>query len=84
MDEELFQEELYNIIDNQIADNDPKETGKTMKKLQKMGLDEAKAKELIAKCLAIELLDVIENGNTYNHERYVQNLKRLPFEPQQD
>ena len=83
MNEEEFQEELYQIVENQLADNDPKETRKTLKKLQKMGLDEEKSKELIAKCLAIELLDVIENGSTYNHQRYVQNLKRLPFEPQQ-
>ncbi|MEX1002414.1 MAG: hypothetical protein WDZ35_09905 [Crocinitomicaceae bacterium] len=82
MNDNDFQEELYQILDNQIADKDPKETGETLEKLKKMGMDESKAKELMASCLAIELLDVIEKGNAYNHERYVSNLKRLPFEPQ--
>ncbi|MBD3637773.1 MAG: hypothetical protein HUJ25_10495 [Crocinitomicaceae bacterium] len=82
MDNEALREEIFNIIDNQIADNDPKETKETLEKLISMGLDEQSAKELIAKCLSIELMDVIENGATYNHQRYVSNLKRLPMEPE--
>ncbi|MDC3352259.1 hypothetical protein OAV92_03330 [Crocinitomicaceae bacterium] len=81
MEDEDFREEVRTIVDNQIADNDPKVVRKTMDKLIILGLNETEAKELIGKCLAVELLDVIQNGASYNEKRYLQNLNRLPIEP---
>ena len=81
MEDEDFREEVRTIVDNQIADNDPKVVRKTMDKLIILGLNETEAKELIGKCLAVELLDVIQNGASYNEKRYLQNLTRLQIEP---
>ena len=81
MEDEDFREEVRTIVDNQIADNDPKVVRKTMDKLIILGLNETEAKELIGKCLAVELLDVIQNGASYNEKRYLQNPNRLPIEP---
>jgi hypothetical protein len=81
MEDEDFLKEVEQIIDNQLADNDPKEVGQTLQKLKVLGVHDDEAKEMIGKCLAIELLDVIQNGATYNAKRYISNLKRLPMEP---
>lgn len=84
MEDEEFIEEVRNIVENQISDNEPKAVRKTLDKLKILGLTENEAKTLIGKCLAIELLDVIQNGSSYNEKRYLQNLNRLPIEPSND
>lgn len=84
MEDEDFQQEVHEIVQNQLADNDPKEVAQTLKKLKLLGIDEEQGKTLIGKCLAIELLDVIQNEATYNAKRYINNLKRLPMEPNAD
>ena len=81
MEDEDFLQEVEQIIDNQLAENDPKEVGQALQKLTILGINKDEAKEMIGKCLAIELLDVIQNGATYNAKRYISNLKRLPMEP---
>ena len=76
-----LRDQIFEIIKNQIRDNNPPETKKTFDRLRKQGYDEFQAKQMIGQCLAVELFGVMKHGTPYNHERYVKNLKALPKEP---
>ena len=76
-----LREQIFEIIKNQLRDNDPPETKETFDRLQKQGFDDFQIRQMIGQCLAIELFDVMENRKPYNNERYVRNLLTLPKEP---
>ena len=78
---ELLRDQIFGIIENQIEANDPPETRETLERLRKEGYDEFTAKQLIGQCVTVELYDVMQNGNAFDEERYIQNLKNLPKEP---
>jgi len=75
------EEQIFEIIKNQLKDNDPPETKETFVRLKKQGFDDFQTKKTIGQCLAIELFDVMKHGKPYNNERYVKNLLALPKEP---
>jgi hypothetical protein len=76
-----LREQIFEIIKNQLRDNDPPETKITYDRLIKNGFDEFQTRQMIGQCLAVELFDVIKNGKPYDNERYIKNLKKLPKEP---
>ncbi len=78
---EKLREQIFEIIKNQIRDNDPPETKITYNRLIKNGFDDFQTRQLIGQCLAVELFDVMKFGKPYNNERFIQNLLALPKEP---
>ena len=78
---QILSGQISGILESQIQLNNPPEVVTTLERLQKEGLDEAKAKQLIGQCLSFELFNAIENGESFNNERYVRNLNGLPSEP---
>ena len=78
---EKIREQIFEIIKNQIRDNDPPETKATFERLRKHGFDDFQTKQMIGQCLAVELFDVMKFGKPYNNERYIKNLLALPKEP---
>lgn len=80
--EDITRDEYLEIIENQINDKDPIETKKTFERLVNEGFSEEEAKNLLADCIAIEIVDVIQNGKNFNKLRYVLNLANLPKAPQ--
>lgn len=76
-----MRDQVFEIIENQLNENDPPETKVTFDRLRKEGFDDLQAKQLIGQCLIVEIFDVIKYGKEYNNERYIQNLKALPKEP---
>ena len=76
-----LREEYLEIIENQMKDKDPIETKTTFTRLMGEGHSAEDAKNMLADCIAIEVVDVIENGKTFNKIRYVLNLAGLPGEP---
>ena len=76
-----LREQIFEIIKNQIRDNDPPETKVTYDRLLKQGFDDFQTRQMIGQCLAIELFNVMKFGKSYNNERYIKNLKALPKEP---
>jgi hypothetical protein len=78
---EKLREQIFEIIENQLRDNDPPETKATYDRLQKEGFDDFQTRQMIGQCLAVELFDVFKFGKPYNNERYIKNLKSLPKEP---
>lgn len=78
---ETLKEQILEILENQIQENDPKETNQSLERLIGLGYSETQAKQLIGQCLVIELFDVIKNEKPFNQLRYISNLKYLPKEP---
>ena len=74
-------EHIFEIIKNQIKNNDPPETKITYDRLRKEGFDDFETKQLIGQCVAVEIFQLLKYGKPYDNERYVQNLKNLPEEP---
>ena len=77
----ILREQIFEIIKNQLRDNDPPETKTTYGRLIKNGFDDFQTRQMIGQCLAVELFDVMKFGKPYNNERYIKNLKALPKEP---
>jgi len=78
---EKLREQIFEIIKNQIQDNDPLETKLTYDRLRKQGYEDFTSRQMIGQCLALELFDVLKNKKPYNNERYIKNLLALPKEP---
>lgn len=76
-----IREQIFEIIKNQIKDNNPPETKITYDRLINKGFDDFQIKQMIGQCLAVELFDVMKFRKPYNNERYIKNLKALPKEP---
>lgn len=78
---EELREQIFEIIKNQLRDNNPPETKATYDRLQKQGYDDFETKQMIGQCLSVELFNVLKFGKPYNNERYIKNLRALPKEP---
>ena len=78
---DILREQIFEIIKNQLKNNDPPETKITYNRLIKAGYDDFQTRQMIGQCLAIELFEVIKNGKPYSNARYIKNLKKLPKEP---
>jgi hypothetical protein len=76
-----MREQIFEIIENQLRDNNPPETKATYNRLIKSGFDDLQTRQMIAQCLVVEIFDALKYGKPYNNERYVKNLKALPKEP---
>lgn len=78
---ENLRKQIFEIIKNQLRDNNPPETKLTFDRLRKQGYDDFQIRQLIGQCLAVELFDVMKFGKPYNNVRYIKNLSALPIEP---
>jgi hypothetical protein len=78
---EILREQIFEIIKNQLRDNDPPETKETFDRLRKQGFDDFQTRQMIGQCLAVELFDVMKNRKPYNNERYTKSLLALPKKP---
>ena len=77
----IIREQIFEVIKNQIRDNNPPETKQTLDRLKKDGFSDLEARELIGMCITIELFDIMKNKKVFNEKRYIQNLQNLPAEP---
>jgi hypothetical protein len=66
------------VVENQLRDNDPPETRKTYDRLCTEGFTENNAKVLIASVIAFETYKIMLTNSSFNRERFVGNLNKLP------
>ena len=78
---EAMRQQIFEIIKNQIKDNNPPETKATYDRLRKEGFDDFVTKQLIGQCIAVELFQIMKFAKPFNKERYIKNLLQLPKEP---
>jgi len=63
-------------------DNNPPETRQTYERLLREGSSENDAKVLIASVVSVEIFDIVNRREPYNHELFVEALSRLPKLPE--
>lgn len=74
---------LLTAIDAQMKANDPPETLQTLVRLMEAGHSRDEAMKFIASALIAEVTNVLRENSSYDRDRYVANLKRLPMLPWQ-
>ena len=72
---------IMQVVENQLRDGTPPETKQTLDRLMSDGIQEAKAKRLIACVVAGEIYEILKFKQPYNRERFVNALQRLPVLP---
>jgi hypothetical protein len=74
-------EAIIETIENQLRDNDPPETKKTLERLMLSGESRENAMRYIASALSVEIFEALKNETPYDEGRYLMNLKKLPELP---
>lgn len=80
-DGQLAGEAIVQVVENQIADNNPPETKEALERLMENGETRENAMRYIASVLSIEIFGALKHQEPYNNERYLKNLKALPVLP---
>lgn len=80
-DPERARAAMIEAIEAQLRSDDPPETRQTLERLMQTGLSRDEAMKCIAGALIREVFSVLKDGSSYDRERYVANLKRLPKLP---
>ena len=78
---DILSKQIFEIITNQIKNNDPPETKLTYKRLIDSGYSDFETKQLIGQCVTIEIFNVLKHKMPFDEKRYVKNLQQLPKEP---
>jgi hypothetical protein len=76
-----LREQIFQIIENQIENNDPPDTALTFNRLKKEGFDDFTVKQLIGQCVAVEIYNVMKYKKPFVEKRYIKNLNKLPKGP---
>jgi hypothetical protein len=72
---------LMEVVENQLRDDTPPETSRTLARLVAKGYPREKAMELIACVVCSEIFDILRRNELYDEVRYVAALRRLPRLP---
>jgi len=78
---EKLRKAILKVIQTQIRDNDPPETGQTLARLKQEGFSEAEALKLIGYVVASEVFAVLKKNRKYDNDKYISALKALPALP---
>jgi hypothetical protein len=81
MNKDQRKELIIEIVDKQIQENSPPETRETLDRLMSRGYSEQVAKELIGTVLVDTIHTILKTKTTFDKERYVKQLKKLPETP---
>jgi hypothetical protein len=76
-----LQAAIIEVVENQLRNNDPPQTGQTFKRLIEAGHSEKEAKRLIACVVSAEIFDVLKKNEPFNLDRFIQCLNKLPAMP---
>ena len=80
-DSAYLRQAMIEIVENQLRDNDPRETGETFRRLIREGRSEADAMRLIGAVVAAEVYAILKFQEQFNHGRFVAALRKLPDLP---
>jgi hypothetical protein len=72
---------ILEVVDTQLAENDPPETRQTLERLVGLGYTREGARQLIANAVVHEIFAVMSSGKPYDAARYKAILARLPRLP---
>jgi len=72
-----LQKAILDVVENQIRENNPPETRKTLDRLLKNGYSKSDAMKLIGSVVVVEIYEILKNKEPFNEERYVKALREL-------
>ena len=75
---------VMEAVENQLRNNDPPQTQQTLKRLLAAGHSIKEAKQMVGAVVASEIFDVLKNQQSFNLNRFVERLDKLPKMPWED
>ena len=72
-----LQKLVFEVIENQIRDNNPPETKATWDRLKAAGYSDLKTKRMIGGVFVAHLYSVMKDQVPMDTEKYIRDLKRL-------
>ncbi len=57
---EILREQIFEIIENQLRENNPPETQITYDRLIKEGFDDFQTRQMIGQCIVVELFEIMK------------------------
>ncbi|MCB9870149.1 MAG: hypothetical protein H6837_09850 [Planctomycetes bacterium] len=66
---------MFEVVENQLRDNDPPETRVTLDRLVAEGHSVSEAKRLIACVVVAEMFHVMKHHEPYDQDRFVAGLR---------
>ncbi len=72
---------LMEMVNEQMAENDPPETRETVERLLAAGYSPEYARRMIGFLIVYELTEGMFHKTPFNQKRYIENLRRLPELP---
>lgn len=79
---ERLKNAVIEVVENQLEENNPPETRQTYERLVVEGHSEQEAKKLIGAVVVSEVFGVLQEGRTFDPEKYAAALDNLPEIPQ--
>lgn len=73
----ILRREILRAVENQIRDENPLITKKTLERLMKKGYSREDAVVLIGSALVTEIYWILKNEEPFNEERYTKELNAL-------
>ena len=70
--------QFHLVVENQIAEKNPKEVGSIVKELTGKGYTRHEAIHAIANVLVIEMFNMLKEQKPYNEARYLRELRKIP------
>jgi hypothetical protein len=80
-DRKIAREALFEAIENQMREDNPRETKATFHRLLDAGYSRKETMKLLARVLLVELNDMVRDNRLYEEASYVKKLKALPRLP---
>ena len=75
---------VLEVVENQIRDNDPPETRRTVERLIDEGYTADEARRLVSTAVVVEIFHTQRDHKPFNQNRFLWNLEHLPREPWDD
>ena len=77
----IAQEAIFEIIENQLRDNNPPITRETYTRLTTEGHSHNETMKLIGCAMTTEIFEIMKNNEPFDEDRYSHNLDNLPDLP---
>lgn len=77
MNTDKIMDVMFQALENQLRDEEPKETKETLERLIQSGDTEDEAKTKILLVLTEEMFEVFRNKKEFNQQAYVDRLRVL-------
>jgi len=72
-----LQKTIFEVVENQIRENNPPETRKTLDRLLKKGYSKDDAMKLLGRAVLGEIYKVLKSKEPFDEKRYVKALREL-------